>query len=376
MKRIFAVLLCLCLFLTACSNEPQDTTPPTSTAATTQATTQATTEATTQATTQATTAAPTETTAPPLNYRHPLNGTPMAEPWVGRPTAVVFNNIVDCLPQHGIGQTDLVYEYETEGGITRMLGFFTDLTDVGSIGPVRSSRSFFNSTALAYGAPIIHCGGSTPGRNGHYSDNGAAIKNWAHIDETYNGSYFFRDQSRLSSGYSREHTLFTTGSDLTQALSDKNLATPNPADTDYGLLFEDDIVLGGETANSIVITFRGSKTTTMTYNPEIDAYALTQYKRTQIDGNTNKPVTYTNVLVLYTQQWMIHDGYYWRSFYNLTDSGSGYYAYGGEIIPIQWHREELYGPFTFTLEDGTPLALAAGTTYIGVASDSKTIQYN
>lgn len=379
MKRIFAVLLCICLLFCACSSQPQETQPSSTAAPTTQATT---TEPTTEpATTAATTVAPTTepttapTTVPAPVYPHPLNGSSLEEPWSGRPTAIVFNNIIDCLPQHGISQADIVYEYETEGGITRMLGIFDDLSDVGSIGPVRSSRSFFNSTAVAYGAPIIHCGGSVPGRNGHYSDNGVKIQNWAHIDETYNGGYFFRDQARLNSGMSREHTLFTTGEKLIQALKDKGFNTPNPADTDYGLQFEEAVALNGETANSVVITFRAGKTTTMTYDPATGVYEVSQYNRAQIDGNTGKTVTYTNILALYTRQWSIFDGDYYRSFYNLFGTGKGYYACNGEIIPIQWHRDDVYAPFTLTLEDGTPLLLAPGTTYVGVASDSKAISY-
>lgn len=375
MNPVIAISLCVCLLLSACGSQPQDTQSTTTTtqAVTTAPVTESTPTATTAApTTEATTAA---TTVPAPEYPHPLNGALSEEPWNFRPTAIVFNNIVDCLPQHGISRADIVYEYETEGGITRLLGIFSDLSGVGNIGPVRSSRSFFNSTAVAYSAPIIHCGGSEPGRNGQYSDNGAGIPNWAHIDEAYNGSYFFRDQARLKSGMAREHTLFTTGEKLVRALKDKGFDTPNPADTDYGLQFEESVALNGETASSVVITFRAGKTTTMTYNPATGLYEASQYKRSHIDGNTGEVVAYSNVLALYTDQWFVYDGVYNRSFYELFGSGSGYYACGGEIIPIRWHREDLHSPFTFTREDGTPLALAAGTTYVGVASDSKTIRY-
>ena len=373
MKRIFAVLLCLCLFLTACSNQPEET-QPSSTAATTQTTTAATTEATTEATTQATTEATTVATEPQV-YRNPFNGTLLEEAWSGRPTAVVINNIVDCLPQHGIGQADIVYEYETEGGITRLLAIFSDLSDVGNLGPIRSSRSFFNSTALSYGAPIVHCGGSVAGRNGHYSDNGSAIQNWAHVDEMYNGSYFFRDQARRSSGYSLEHTLFTTGEKLTNVLAAKGYNTPNAADRDYGLQFEDSVSLDGDVANSVTISFQGTKTTTMTFNTDTGVYEASQYKKPQVDGNTGETMVYSNVLVLYTQQWKLDDGEYWRSYYTLIGSGKGYFACGGQIVPIQWHRDDLESPFTFTLEDGTPITLAVGTTYIGVTSENTLIRY-
>ena len=154
MKRFFAIILSVCLFLTACTQTPVETTPPTTTE-TAAPTTQETTVETTAETTVETTV---ETTAAAYDYRHPLNGQPLAEPWNGRPTAVVLNNIYQCLPQHGVTDADIIYELETEGGITRLLGIFSSLEGIGNIGPVRSARSFFNSIALSYTAPIIHCG--------------------------------------------------------------------------------------------------------------------------------------------------------------------------------------------------------------------------
>ena len=49
-------------------------------------------------------------------------------------------------------------------------------------------------------------------------------------------------------------------------------------------------------------------------------------------------------------------------------SGEGYFACDGQIVKIKWVREDLYGPFSYTLEDGTPLTLGVGKTYVGVAS--------
>lgn len=372
MKRIFAVFLSACLFITACSQTPPETTPPTTE---TSETTEATAEATTQATTEETTVATTQETTISYAYQHPLNGQSLEEPWEGRPTAVVLNNIRQSLPHHGISSADIVYEMETEGGITRLLAIFSQLDGIGSIGPVRSARSYFNSIALSYDAPIVHCGGSTPGRNGHYSDNGDKIDNWAHLDQTYNTQYFFRDQGRLNAGYGNEHTLFTNTQRLQQALSDLGLDTPNSLETDYGLSFNEAAAVSGEAANAVTITFSGGKTTTMKYNSETGLYEFHQYNFKQTDGNTGESVGFTNVLLLNTQHWFRADGSNMRSYYTLVGSGTGYYAVGGQLVPIQWSREELRGPLSFTLEDGTPLQLAAGSTYIAFSGLKDYIAY-
>ncbi len=355
MKRLIPVLLCLCLFLTACSGSPAETT----------STTAPTTEATTAPTTEPTTV---PTTEPPVLYRHPLNGAPLDEPWTSRITAVVINNIAAAMPQHGVSEADIIYEVETEGGITRCLALFSDFTDVGSVGPVRSARTYFNNIAISYDAPLVHCGGSSAALRGQYSDNGDRIEGWAHIDESSNGSYFFRDKTRLNSGYSREHTLFSNGENLAKVIADKGFDTCYADGLDFGLTFDDEVTIDGETANKVTVRFLGTKTTTMTYDADTGLYEASQYKTDYIDGNTNKTLAFTNVLTLYTKQWKIFDGVYYRSYYNLIGEGDGHFAYGGQIVPIKWSRASLREPFSYTLADGTPLTLGVGQTYIGVAS--------
>ena len=364
MKRIFALSLALCLVLCACGSDPEPETSPITLP--TEATTEATTEPTTEATEPST-----EVTEPPVVYRHPLNGTVLEEPFTGRATAVVINNLIDCLPQHGISNADMIFELETEGGITRLLAIFSDVEDIGNIGPVRSARSFFNSVALAYDAPIIHCGGSRWGING-YLDQNNTIDNWAHINEQYNGSYFFRDTSRTSS-YSWEHTLFTSSDLLLKGLEAKGYNT-NEA-LDYGMQFAEDATPEGETANTVTVNFRFGKTTTMTYNADNGLYAAAQYGRNHVDANTGDVLSYANVLCLYTDQWQQFDGTYSRSFYTLVGEGTGHFACGGKIIPIKWSRPEARGPFQFMTEDGQPLTLQVGTTYVGICSDKMTVSY-
>ena len=150
MKRIFALILAASLLiLCGCTQEAPypETVPAPSTDAT-------------QETTEPTTKPTTEPTEPPVLYTNPLTGEPMDSLYTGRPTAVVINNIKACLPQYGIGAADMIYEFEVESSVTRLLAIYTDFTDVASIGPVRSTRTYFNNVAEAYDSPLIHCGGS------------------------------------------------------------------------------------------------------------------------------------------------------------------------------------------------------------------------
>ncbi len=346
MKRLLILLLTVCLLLCGCAAPAQE-----STATTTEATTQTT---TTEATTEAA-----------VLYRHPLNGAPLEEPFQGRATAVVINNIKDCLPQYGISKADIYYEFETEGYITRCLAIYSDVSQVATIGPVRSARSYFNNVAVAYDAPLIHCGGSDAALKGLYDDT-SKIPDWQHIDQRFNGSYFFRDTERRSQGYAYEHTLFTTGEMLVKGLTKKEYNTVSTLDV--GLQFADAVSLSGENAEKVVVTFPGNKTTTMTYEEATGLYTMSQYGGTTVDAYNGEEMTFKNVIALYTEHWKKKDSNYSRSYYDLFGEGDGYLAIDGVIVPIRWSRESLEKPFVYTLADGTPITLAAGKTYIGVSS--------
>ncbi len=357
MKHILSFVLVLLMAvgcLTACGKkDTQDTTVP----------------STTEDTTEATTVPPetTEQTEPEAKFRHPLTGEPVEESYGQRPMAVTINNIKACLPQFGIADADMLYEVETEGGITRCLAIFTDVSKTGSVGPVRSTRSYFNNVALSYQAPLVHCGGSKAGLAGLYGESGK-IQNWEHVDGRMAGQYFFRDKDRYNNhGYAWEHTLFTTGEKLTKLMDDKGY-NKEKAPESYGLQFDDGVKLSGSAAKTVKVNFDGNKTTTMTYDAAKGTYKAAQYGSDWMDAGANKALEFKNLVVLYTSHWFVNDGTYNRSYYDLVGSGEGVLVIDGQMVPIQWHRQNPTDPFTYTLKDGKPVTLGVGKTYVGITS--------
>jgi len=361
MKRTLALLLAICLLmgLTLCGcKKKKPVAEPT-------VTTQETTEEPTQATTV-------ETKPKEVLYRHPLTGAPLESPWSGQVVAVMINNLKKAMPQKGISNADIFYEIEVEGDITRCLAVFSDLSKVDDIGPVRSARTAFNSVAVSYDAPLVHCGGS-PGLAlaGRYGSTADKIDNWEHIDQGSNGKYFYRDQDRINSGYAYEHTLFTTGEKLQQVVDAKGYNTPTEAT--YGLQFKDGATVSGEKAEEITIKFKGGKSTILKYDAATGRYNLNMHGTEHIDGNTGEAVTFKNVIAIYTKQWYHSDGMH--KFYDTIGSGEGYAAMNGQIVPIKWSRESLRSPYIYTLADGTPLNLDVGTSYIALVGIKNPIAY-
>lgn len=348
MKRLLPIFLCLCLLLVGCKNKNANPTDPVDSSA-------ATTE-------------PTETTTvtqtPTMTYSHPLTGEPLEAPLTTRPTAVIINNISAAQPLHGIGAADILFEHVAEGGgsITRMLAIFTDLGNAGKVGSIRSARTYMINLARSFDAPLVHCGGS------EFAYEDFSKTNWNHLDEIYNGKYFFRDSDRKAAGYSSEHTLFANGDKLLQGLADKGFDMVNEGGTDFGLQFSDDVKLNGKTAKEISIRFysKSGKRTIMTYNEKEGMYHGTQKwsnKTTTIaDANLKKDVLFRNVLILDAKT--TTDGY--RMFSELVGEGTGQFACDGEYVAIKWSRKDTTSPFVFTLEDGTPITLGIGKTYIAI----------
>lgn len=370
MKRMTVLLLILCLLLCACRKSPEATEP--STEPSVETTDGVPTEESTAEATEDPTEAPTE---PDFLYQHPLTGEGLAEPWEGQVAAIVINNISDALPHHGVSQADMIFEIETEGGITRMLDIYTHFEDVGSIGPVRSARSFFNNVAVSFDAPLIHCGGSKYALNGNYDDSGNVIPNWEHVDgRFYDGSFFFRDKDRYENqGYAWEHTLFTNGANVIKMLEYTKLY--KPGSQEYGLTFAEDPQVEGQKAQQVKVSFRGGKTSEFAYNEETGLYEMSQYGSRYIDAGNGQQMAFRNVIVVYSDQWFVYDGTYNRSFYDLLGSGEGLAAVDGKIQRITWHREKLEDPFTYTLEDGSALTLGVGTTYVAVTSPKSTATF-
>ena len=82
-----------------------------------------------------------------------------------------------------------------------------------------------------------------------------------------------------------------------------------------------------------------------------------------VDGKTEEVESFENVFIL-----MVKESY--KESYlvaNLLGGGDGYYACDGKIIPIKWIRENATDPFTFTMEDGSPLYQNVGNSYVNLA---------
>lgn len=314
-----------------------------------------------------------EPEAEPVN---PLTGLSTEEAAAAaRPVAVILNNLSAALPQQGNGDADIIYEVVAEGGITRMLGLYQSLTDVGAIGSVRSARPYFVELALGHDALLLHAGAS--------NDGYVAMRDWAvdHLDGV-NGVYsypstglFWRDRDRVEGKhYAAEHSLVTTGEAVRAVLEHSSFRLVHEEDYAPALAFtEDGTPANGEDAGVIAVSFSGVKTGVFRYDADSGLYLAEQGKTPYIDGNTGAQIAVTNVLVLRTDITDSGDSY---GHMGVTLSGGeGWFACGGKIVPIAWQKDGPAAPLIYALEDGSPLLLGRGKSYVNIVGLGRPVSW-
>lgn len=103
------------------------------------------------------------TTAAPVIIKNPLTGeVDYNDSAVGkRPVAVVVENSPQARPQYNMDSPDIIVEGEVEGGITRMIWLYADMTDLPEqVGPTRSARPSFVQFSQFFDCIYIHFGQS------------------------------------------------------------------------------------------------------------------------------------------------------------------------------------------------------------------------
>lgn len=300
---------------------------------------------------------------------NPLSGMPAdAETAARRPVAIMLNNLKQALPQLGQSQADIIYEVVAEGGITRMLGVYQSVEDVGMIGSVRSARPYYIELALGHDALFIHAGGSEQA----YSD----LRSWdvdhfdavrgPYLGKNPESNMMWRDADRRrENGY--EHSVVATGASILANLPE-DLRLEHEEGYDAGLIFADDgTPAGGSPASVVTVPFSNYKTGIFVYDKDQKAYLVEEYGIPYVDDNTGEQVAVTNVIVVWTRCRYTGDSLGHMDV-DVVGEGEGWFACGGLAVPIRWSKPDRESPLTYTTQDGAPLVLGRGHTYVNIVA--------
>lgn len=305
---------------------------------------------------------------------NPLTGEPTeTDISKNRPVMVMLNNLKQALPQSGNGQADVIYEILEEGGITRMLACYQDITQVeGNLGTIRSTRPYYVHLVAGMDGILVHAGGSKAAYNQIES---LGVTNLNALGGN-GANLFWRDKGRLNAGVATEHTMYITAADIADYLASSGLRTTHEEGFSMKHTFvEDGTPANGSAANVITVPFSGYKTGEFKYDAASGEYLVSEYGSAYMDETTGKQVSVKNVLVIMTQVSQIEGDTKGRLEVAMSGSGIGYYATGGKYIPINWKRDTQDSLYEFTTMDGEALQMSVGTSYVNIVPTTCSVSF-
>ncbi len=272
-----------------------------------------------------------------------------------RPIAIMVENSTISMPvQTGLSKADIIYETEVEGGITRLMAVYQDISDIDKIGNVRSARYPYVDLALGHNAVYIHCGQDPTYCAPHLKD----IDDLS-IDTKSKGA------QRISNGLKSEHTLYAIANDLLENIND-NFDTKVASVAPWASFTDEALTLDGGSATSVSIPFPAS-TTKFTYDANSGLYTRLIGSNTQTDYFTKETTQVKNVFVLLTSISDYPDGVHRKV---ALTSGDGYYITNGTVQFIKWEKGAATNGFKFTDTDGNEIKVSAGSSWVCIANKS------
>ena len=289
---------------------------------------------------------------------NPLTGIENLNPAAlnNRPVAVMVNNVsVAQKVQTGPAYADIVYETEVEGGITRLMAVFKDVTNVKQIGSIRSARYPYVDLAMGHNAFYIHSGSDPTYCAPHLKDI-----DHISVDNGICGA------KRVPNGLSREHTVYAFGESLWSGIKGTFKNTTLSAVKPFANFTAEDetLSLTGGSATSINVPFPASKTG-FTYSENTGLYTRLSNGNVMSDYITGATTEVKNVFVLLTTISDYPDGKHRKV--DLS-SGDGYYATNGTYTFIKWSKGKDSDSFKFTDTDGNELKVSAGNSWVCIAN--------
>jgi hypothetical protein len=327
---------------------------------------------------------------PPVN---PLTGEEVSslDLVMRRPLAVKVENDAQARPQSGIIDADLVYEELVEGGITRFICIYLS-KESSAIGPTRSARPSDIDITFFINPLLICSGGSTA----VISMVQAAGMKYISEDATY----FWRERTRRA-----PHNLYTSTALLRQYLLESGDSFGSLPDS--GLYFAEptgeaegeasgstgDAAAGETTGEEAAVekSVMVGKATTISvaykaamcaasyqYDASTDKYLHSIQGAPHNDLTTGSRVAPRNVVIQYvtvTSSGLRDVTGAPVPVSQVTGSGQCLVFAGGEVYHATWKKGSRSVPTTFTDENGNPVPLRPGQTWIHLIPEDIPVTY-
>ena len=276
-----------------------------------------------------------------------------------RPIALMINNISFANPQTGIGEASIMYEAVVEGGITRMMAIFEDVTG-DKIGSVRSARHYFVSFADEYDAIYAHFG-HTKYATSKIKELG--VDNLSGLSGI-GSTVYYRDNS-----IKPPHNAFASAKGLWKGIEKLGYRTTLRENLNNHFTFyeEDTDLLEGENASKkVTLGLSGYTSPYFTYDTKDKLYYRFQFDGPHIDKGTGEQLAFKNLILQYVSYWTIDQKNGYQSMDIENTKGEGLYITNGKAVAITWDKNEATKEMHYYDKDGKLLTINPGKTYIAL----------
>jgi hypothetical protein len=284
----------------------------------------------------------------------PLTGSAAA--WEGqRPVAVTISNAAGATRQWGLAEASVVLETLTEGRSTSLCLVYPAVEAVPKVGPVAQGQDVYAQLLAAQNVLPVQKGATV------YARNYQAYYAIQPVDALEVGTKAFAADA--SAAYPDEFAWYTSGAQLAAVLPSLGLSALGDAQplTVFGTPAA---AAEGAEASTVQVRFSTASASSFAYDAAQGAYRMSRTDGTpQVDANTGTQASFTNLLVLSSAASLKDDGYTRQ--YDLT-GGTGVYFTGGGWQRVAWSRSGEDMALALYDEDGKPLALARGRSYIAL----------
>ena len=262
-------------------------------------------------------------------------------------------------PTYGLSSSDVLIEFPTEHGVTRLLAFISDSEKLGKIGSLAPTRGYISNLIRPFGAPLVALGSDDSVSYEHY-DLSASV-----LDLSQSVGYHYTEYSHFN--YSNGHLIKAGLSNVRPAAPAEGVSLPFVF-TQFG----ENPVTGNTPALKVTIPYSVGSETELTYSVESgDVYLFSKNGVPKTDMLTGTYTGFKNVIVLFADSVTYETAKSTQTVMNTHTSGSGYYLTEGTSSYITWSVDE-GGIYHFSDENGSPLTVNRGKTYIGFVKSSMT----
>ncbi len=294
----------------------------------------------------------------------PLTGVPTSAGGVpNRPAlAVKVDNAPPARPQSGVDSADIVFEEPVEGGLTRLVAVF-QCKSPSMIGPIRSARAADVGIIDLLSNPIfMHVGGINPVLQLINSAND-------HNDD------LISDASGILHPSGRHAPYDTYTSAATQwSKYPKDASAPTPV-----FSYSTSIPTGNPAA-SAHIPFSSYSDNTWNWNSHTSQWDLSVNGNPATDSATSSPVAVSNVVAMKVQitygPWQEDANGDLEVQVNFTSGGDVTVLRNGESITGTWTRNSLNLPMQLVGQNGDPILLAPGETWVELVPNAIPVTVN